>query len=93
MRLRKPGRSRLDITVVRLNGTRVARHVRTPPGEFMSEKDFEAALKQEVERVEEFFPGIEFRLVPLRGGKFNFVEIKSDITPESERHGEMHCSG
>ena len=89
MRLRKPGRSRLDITVVRLNGTRVARHVRTPPGEFMSEKDFEAALKQEVERVEEFFPGIEFRLVPLRGGKFNFVEIRSDLILDTQAFGEI----
>ena len=45
-------------------------------------------LKFEAERVEQFFPGLEFRLVPLQGGNFNFVEIKPEITTETQRHRE-----
>jgi hypothetical protein len=92
MRMKKPGRTRLDVTVVRLDGKRVARCLHTPPGQFLSERGVNALLLQEAERVEQFFPGVEFRLVPLRGGKFNFVEIRSDVTPEAERVGEMQCS-
>ena len=53
-----------------------ARHLRTPPGRFLSPQGIDALLDAEAKRVEEYFPGLEFRLVPLRGGiNFNFVEV------------------
>lgn len=36
-------------------------------------------LEQEVDRVKRFFPGLEFRLVSLRDGNFNFVEVKPEM--------------
>lgn len=76
-----PGRSRLDITTILLNGERAVRHLRTPPNQFWSPNGIEHLLEQEAERVESFFPGREFRLVPLRDGNFNFVEVKLEIPP------------
>src|SRR5438309_907257 len=40
-------------------------------------------LEQEADRVAKWFPGLEFRLVTLRDGNFNFVEIEpAVIQPE-----------
>jgi len=41
----------------------------------LTAKGVDALLDQEAARVEQFFPGLEFRLVPLRDGHFNFMEI------------------
>ena len=91
MKMKKPGTSRIDITVVCLNGRRFQRHLRTQPNSFLSPELVNEALLQEATRVEEHFPGREFRLVPLVGGRFNFVEMKSDLTVKTERHGELQC--
>jgi hypothetical protein len=72
----------MDLTVIRLNGTRFRRHLRTLPNQFLSPAG-EGWLKKEADRVEQFFPGLEFRLVPLRGGNFNFVEIKPELATET----------
>jgi len=68
--------SRVDITVVKLDGKKIRRSVRTPPGNLLTPDGLEAVLKQEAERVTEFFPELEFRLVPMLDGRsFNFMEI------------------
>jgi hypothetical protein len=68
--------SRVDITVVKLDGKKIRRTLRTPPGRLLTPDGLEVVLKQEAERVTEFFPELEFRLVPLLDGRsFNFVEI------------------
>ena len=74
--MKKPGRSRLTITTILLDGKRHRRELRTPPGQFLSPRGVNAQLDEEANRVEEFFPGLEFRLVQLSDGSFNFVEIE-----------------
>jgi hypothetical protein len=71
-------RSRMTVTTILLDGKRLTRNIRTLPGQYMSPAGVESQLENEVRRVDEFFPGREFRLVPLRDGNFNFVETKSD---------------
>ena len=78
MKMKKPGRTRLDITTILCDGQRLKRNLRTPPSQFLSPAGVDAQLDAEAKRIEEFFPGREFRLVPLRDGNFNFVETKSD---------------
>jgi hypothetical protein len=73
-------RANIRLTVVLRDKKRVSRIVRTPPGKVFTESGIEDVLRQESEQVERFFPGREFRLVPLSGGQFNFVEI----SPEKE---------
>lgn len=68
------GRKNLRITTIMSDGKRVTRNLRTPPGQLFTESGIDALLEREAARVEEFFPGRDFRLVPLRDGSFNFVE-------------------
>jgi len=79
MKRKRPGRSRLEITTILCDGTRATRHLRTAPNQFLSPAGVETLLGQEADRVEQFFPGREFRLVPLRDGNFNFVEVKLEV--------------
>lgn len=72
----------MEITVVCLDGRRITRHLRTPPGRFITSAGVEALLKHEADRVEEFFPGLEFRLVPLRDGSFNFIEMPPEMAAD-----------
>ena len=74
------GRKNLKVTVVRLDGRRMTRSLRTAPGKLLTPTGVEMTLKQEAERVETYFPGLEFRLVPLRDGNFNFVETKIEAS-------------
>jgi hypothetical protein len=70
----------VHITVALLDGQKIRRTLRTPPQKALSAEGVEAVLQQEAERVEQFFPDREFRLVPLRGGRdFNFVEIEKEL--------------
>ena len=66
MKMKKPGRTRVDITTILRNGQRGRRSLRTPPNQFLTPAGLDALLQQEAARVEQFFPGVEFRLVPLR---------------------------
>jgi hypothetical protein len=69
----------VQITVALLDGQKIRRHLRTPPQNALTPDGVESVLQQEAARVEQFFPGREFRLVPLRGGRdFNFVEVEKD---------------
>jgi hypothetical protein len=70
---------RIDIKIVRLDGSKVVRRLRTEAHRRLTPVGINAMLRQEADRVEQFFPGLEFRLVPLRGGNFNFVEIPAEM--------------
>lgn len=62
-------------TVMLRDKTIIRRRLRTPPRKMFTAEGLEQLLADEAGRIEQFFPGREFRLVPLRGGKhFNFVE-------------------
>jgi hypothetical protein len=70
---------KIEIKVVRLDGTKHVRRLRTQSHvRRLTSSQVDEVLHQEAERVEQYFPGAEFRLVPLRNGSFNFVEM----TPE-----------
>lgn len=70
---------KINFTVRRLNGEVATRRLRTPKHTRLTEAGREMLLEQEVDRVERFFPGLEFRLVPVRDGNFNFVEVKPEM--------------
>jgi hypothetical protein len=70
--------------VILLDGTRFRHPMRTKPGRFLTPNDVEKLLESEAKTVERFFPGQEFRLVPLRGGNFNLVEVKPNAEPAPE---------
>lgn len=66
----------MRVTVVLADGKKVRRIVKSPPFQMLTARGVDMVLEQEANRVGRFFPGKEFRLVPLRDGKsFNFVEI------------------
>jgi hypothetical protein len=73
---------RIDIKVILRNGERVTRHLRTPPHTRITEHGTDMLWKQEADRLQQFFPGREFRLVPLRDGNFNFVEIPPELAAD-----------
>lgn len=70
---------KINFTVRRLNGEVATRRLRTPKHMRLTEAGREMLLEQEVDRVKRFFPGLEFRLVSLRDGNFNFVEVKPEM--------------
>jgi hypothetical protein len=75
---------KIDVKVIFDDGRRVTRHLRTPAHTRLTEVGKEALLHQEADRLEQFFPGLEFRLVPLQGGSFNFVQIPPEMTAVTE---------
>jgi hypothetical protein len=82
---------KVDIKVVLLDGQKVTRHLRTPKHyQRLTKAGIEQLLDIEADRLEQFFPGKEFRLVPLRGCAFNFVEIAPELTTETQGHGEAN---
>jgi hypothetical protein len=70
-------RKSVTITVVPLVGRRGTRRRIAPAGQFITPEGIDGILEQEAQIVERFFPGAEFRLVALRDGNFNFVQIKA----------------
>jgi hypothetical protein len=82
-------RKNLRFTVILLDSKRIERIARSAPGLLINERGIESALAQESARVEQFFPGREFRLVPLSNGSFNFVEISKVEAELREKRGEL----
>jgi hypothetical protein len=78
-RLGRRLRAHVTLTVILLDGERAVRRLRTPAGKWLTAEGTDALLDREAERVEKYFPGREFRLVPLRDGNFNFCEVKSEV--------------
>jgi hypothetical protein len=69
-------RKSVTFTVIPLVGRRATRR-RVAAGRLITPAGIDGILEQEAEIVERFFPGSEFRLVTLRDGNFNFVQIKA----------------
>lgn len=63
-----------------MNGKRATRKQTAPAGKLFADSGIEQLLKIEAYRLEQWFPGKEFRLVPLRDGNFNFVELRTETT-------------
>ena len=79
---RPPGwRKHVVFHAILLDGTRIRHPWSAPPGRFLLPEGLEKLLEWEADRVEAFFPGLEFRLVPLRDGNFNLVEV--EVEPSS----------
>lgn len=75
-------KTNIRLKVILRDKKQVVKVVRTPPGKVFTASGIENVLRQEAELVEEFFPDREFRLVPLTGGQFNFVEIEKEKEAE-----------
>lgn len=78
----RSNRKNLRIATILADGRKFNRTLRTPPRQMFTPAGVDEVLKREAARVEEFFPGREFRLIPLRDGNFNCVEAKKDFTTE-----------
>jgi hypothetical protein len=72
---RRGGRKSVSVTLVMLNGKRMTRRARANPGQLITPAGVEGHLQAEAALLERHFPGREFRLVELRDGNFNFIEI------------------
>lgn len=71
-------RKNVRFTVILMDGKRFPKIVRAPAGRLVSAQGIEAVLAQEATIIEKFFPGREFRLVPLASGDFNFIEMPKE---------------
>jgi hypothetical protein len=71
----------VDITVIMLDGKRVRRRVRAGPRKRITSEGLEGIVLSAANAIERDFPGREFRLLPLSGASFNFVEVP---VPQSE---------
>jgi hypothetical protein len=79
----------IKLCVIFLDGKRLRRTVHAAPGSRLTPDGVDMLLETEAERVEAFFPGREFRLVPLRdAGQFNFVEIEKPVAAEGAECAE-----
>jgi hypothetical protein len=64
----------LSFTVCLADGKKIRRRLKTLPGMQLTAGGLDAIVTEEAALVEKCWPGREFRLVPLRGRAFNFVE-------------------
>ena len=81
---------KIDIRVVLLDGQSVTRHLRTPKGRRLTGAGMDMLWKQEADHLEKHFPDREFRLAPLHGGSFNFIEIPKEV--DADGAGEMQAA-
>ncbi len=79
----KVGRKNLTVKVRFLDHSTVVRKLRAPAGKLLTDKGVDQVLEQLAGQIESEFPKQEFRLVPLRDGNFNFVEVAVDSAEES----------
>jgi hypothetical protein len=70
-------RKNIRLAVILQDGKRHTKIVRAPAGRQFTDPAVDAVLDNEAQLIEKFFPGREFRLVPLDKG-FNFVEIAKE---------------
>lgn len=72
----------IRLAVILRDKKRFAKTVRAPAGQLFTEAGVDAVLRNEAELLEKFFPGRDFRLVPLsnsgNSGHFKFVEISKE---------------
>lgn len=84
-------RKNVRFMVILSDGKRFPKIVRAPAGRRISAKGIEAVLSEEASIVERFFPGREFRLVPLASGDFNFVEMPKEEAELRQRRDELRA--
>lgn len=60
-----------------LDGKRIRRRLQAPPGKCFTPDGVEQALGSAAAQLERDYPKRAFRLAPLRGSAFNFVEVKA----------------
>jgi|SRR5579872_1677402 len=76
-------------TVILLDGKRFPKILRAPAGRVFSAKAVEDQLAMELGVIDKFFPDREFRLVPLGGAKFNFVEMSKEEAELRRKREEL----
>jgi hypothetical protein len=83
---------KVNVTTVLLDGQRARRSLRTLGHRTrLTEVGRKALINFETDRLRQFFPGRIFRTVLLGWPHFNFIEIKSDLTAETQRQGDLQC--
>ena len=66
----------VHFAIMLADGRKIRYLMRTPPRQRLTLAGLDALLEQQAARITHDFPGREFRLVPLAGGRsFNFVEV------------------
>jgi hypothetical protein len=75
---------KVSFKVVMLTGETVTRRHAAPRGTRFTREGIDHLLTQEAARVEQYIPGHEFRLVPMRDGGFNFIEIPAEMVNAGE---------
>lgn len=82
-------RKNVRFSVILSDGKRFPKIVRAPAGKLLTEAAIDAVLAQEATVIEKYFPGREFRLVPLASGDFNFIEMGKEEAALRSRHSEL----
>lgn len=72
-----PSRKNFVVRLIFANGRRVIRRSRAGPRQLLTPAGVDRALDQFAAAILVEFPNREFRLVPLRDGNFNFVEVET----------------
>lgn len=85
-------RKNIRFSVILIDGKRFPKIVRAPAGRLFTETAIENLLAREAEIIDKYFPGREFRLVPLTSRDFNFVEISKEEAELRSRHSELQES-
>lgn len=74
----------VTVSIHFIGGRKRERHItKAPHGKILTAGGVDEILKAMATYVEQAFPDREFRLVPLRDGNFNFVEVKPEEMPAS----------
>lgn len=69
----------IEIVTVMPDGKRFRRVLKAPPGKGLTEIHRENILADFAGKLEQSFPGVEFKLLPIAGGRqFNFVAQKPE---------------
>jgi hypothetical protein len=77
-------RKHVVITCIPLVGRRGVRRRVAPAGQFITSAGVDGILSQEAEIIGRFFPGAEFRMVELRDGNFNFIQLTPAEIPPAD---------
>jgi hypothetical protein len=83
-------RRHIDFKVIMLNGMRIRRRAIAPPKRQFSDKGVDQMLVAAAAQLEKDYPDRAFRLAPLRGSAFNFIEIpRTEGLPTADEWREM----
>ena len=68
-------RRHIDFKVVLLNGTKIRRRLSAATHHHYTDKDVDQVLAAAAAQLEHDYPDRSFRLAPLAGSQFNFIEV------------------